>query len=88
MTLAACPPDSRSEQFVELLGGAARYFFEDAELYIDLMADGGTMAFARASGELLADGDGGGDVAGTVPRVEPLDDCFVEMPEGANYECT
>jgi pimeloyl-ACP methyl ester carboxylesterase len=25
--------------------------------------------------------------AGTLPRVEPLDECFVEMPEGAGYEC-
>ena len=24
---------------------------------------------------------------GALPRVEPLDDCFVEMPEGAGYEC-
>ncbi len=46
MTMAACPPDSRSDQFVGLLGNAARYFFEDAQLYIDLFADGGTMLFA------------------------------------------
>jgi D-alanyl-D-alanine carboxypeptidase len=45
-TLAACPGDSRGEQFVELLGGAARAFFEEGNLYIDLMADGGTMVFA------------------------------------------
>jgi pimeloyl-ACP methyl ester carboxylesterase len=25
--------------------------------------------------------------AGDLPRVEPLDACFVEMPEGAGYEC-
>jgi CubicO group peptidase (beta-lactamase class C family)/pimeloyl-ACP methyl ester carboxylesterase len=25
--------------------------------------------------------------AGALPRVEPLDECFVEMPEGAAYEC-
>ena len=24
---------------------------------------------------------------GALPRVEPLDECFVEMPEGAGYEC-
>jgi len=46
MTKAACPPESRSDQFVQYLGSAARYFFEDAELYIDLFADGGTMRFA------------------------------------------
>ncbi len=48
MTLAACPPDSRSDQFIQDLGFAARYSFEDGFLYIDLMADGGTMAFSPA----------------------------------------
>ncbi len=46
MTMAACPEDSRSDQFVQLLGGAAIYFFEDGDLFIDLMADGGTMVFS------------------------------------------
>ncbi|NIV29805.1 MAG: META domain-containing protein, partial [Anaerolineae bacterium] len=32
MTKAACPPESRSDQFVKYLGFAARYFFEDAQL--------------------------------------------------------
>lgn len=48
VTLAACPDGSRGEQFIQLLGGAAAYFFEGADLYIDLMADGGTMRFAPA----------------------------------------
>ena len=48
MTAAACPPDSRSDQFVKLLGGAALYFFEDGNLHIDLFADGGTMVFSPA----------------------------------------
>lgn len=43
MTAAACPDGSRSEQFGTLLAGAARYFFADGKLFIDLMADGGTM---------------------------------------------
>ena len=43
MTMAACPDGSRSDRFVTLLGAAARYFFADGNLYIDLMADGGTM---------------------------------------------
>ncbi len=45
-TLALCPAESRSEQFLKYLGYAARYFFEDGQLYIDLFADGGTLAFA------------------------------------------
>lgn len=46
MTMAACPEGSRSEQFVKLLGGAAKYFFADGKLFIDLMVDGGTLQFA------------------------------------------
>jgi D-alanyl-D-alanine carboxypeptidase len=46
MTLAACPLDSRSDQFVTYLGSAAIYFFQDGNLFIDLFADGGTMEFA------------------------------------------
>ena len=45
MTLAACEEGSRSDQFVNLLGSAAIAFFEDGNLNIDLMADGGTMVF-------------------------------------------
>jgi heat shock protein HslJ len=47
MTMAACPPGSRSEEFVQHLGFAAIYFFEDGHLFIDLMADGGTMKFSQ-----------------------------------------
>jgi len=48
MTLAACPEGSRSDDFVKYLGSAAIYFFKDGHLFIDLMADGGTMEFAPA----------------------------------------
>lgn len=68
MTMALCPPNSRSEQFVKLLGGAALYFFQDGELYIDLMADGGTLRFAPAPADILAD-DGGGALAGAPERL-------------------
>jgi len=47
-TVALCPGDSRGDQFVKYLGSAARYFFKDGKLYIDLLADGGTMRFAPA----------------------------------------
>ena len=62
MTLAACPPDSRSEQFVKLLGGAAKYFFADGKLFIDLMADGGTMRFDPA-GETAASPEAAAEAA-------------------------
>jgi len=54
-TLAACPPESRSDQFTQYLSSAARYFLEDGNLYIDLMADGGTMTFAPVDLEGLVD---------------------------------
>jgi heat shock protein HslJ len=46
MTLAACPPESRSDDFVKYLGASAIYFFENGNMFIDMMADGGTMEFA------------------------------------------
>ena len=63
MTAAACPPDSRSDQFVRLLGGAALYFFQDGNLHIDLFADSGTMVFSPAPPDIFGD-DGEGAVAG------------------------
>jgi heat shock protein HslJ len=45
-TLALCPGESRSEEFLQKLGAAAIYFFQDGNLFIDLFADGGTMEFS------------------------------------------
>lgn len=45
MTLVACGPDSRGEELIQKLGFAARYFFQDGHLFIDMMADGGTLEF-------------------------------------------
>jgi heat shock protein HslJ len=42
-TMAACPPESRADEFVQNLGIATGYFFQDGNLYIDMMADGGTL---------------------------------------------
>ena len=63
MTAAACPPDSRSDQFVRLLGGAALYFFQEGNLHIDLFADSGTMVFSPAPPDIFGD-DGEGAVGG------------------------
>jgi pimeloyl-ACP methyl ester carboxylesterase/heat shock protein HslJ len=49
MTMATCQEGSRSEQFVQLLGNATIYFFQDGQLFIDLFADGGTLEFAPAN---------------------------------------
>jgi pimeloyl-ACP methyl ester carboxylesterase/heat shock protein HslJ len=92
MTAAACPPDSRSDQFVKLLGGAALYYFRDGNLYIDLFADGGTMVFAPAAAEVTSEvgtgafGDAweavGCDTLSVRPEIAELADCgYVTVPE-------
>ncbi len=48
MTRALCMPDSLSDDFVNYLGEAAIYFFEETNLFLDLPADSGTMMFAPA----------------------------------------
>jgi len=42
-TLAACPGDSRSEQFLQLLGDAAQMIPLEGKLYITLKTEGSTM---------------------------------------------
>ena len=44
-TLAACPEDSLDQQFLVDLENARIYFFEGGDLFMDLMADAGTMRF-------------------------------------------
>ena len=44
-TMAACPEDSLSDQFLGLLGDAVIYFREAESLYLDIMMDVGTMQF-------------------------------------------
>jgi len=46
VSLAACAPESRSQQFIELLAAGVRYAFEGQNLRIDLAADGGAMILA------------------------------------------
>lgn len=46
MTMAACPEGSRSDEFIKYLGFSAIYFFKESDLFIDLLADGGTMQFS------------------------------------------
>ena len=46
-TMALCPEDSQADVFTQQLSGAALYFFLDGDLYIDLIADSGTMHFGK-----------------------------------------
>jgi|GEM_PF-1538734 len=48
-TLAACPPESRGDEFVQNLSFASGYFFQDGHLFIDMMADGGTLEFSSTT---------------------------------------
>ncbi|MCB0123825.1 MAG: META domain-containing protein, partial [Caldilineaceae bacterium] len=54
MTMAACPPASRSDEFVQKLGFVANFFFENGFLYLDMMADGGTFQLASAAEHMPA----------------------------------
>ena len=51
-TMAACPEGSLGDQFVADLAAANAYFFDQGNLYIDLMYDSGTMQFSPQSSEL------------------------------------
>ena len=51
-TLAACPEGSLGDQFVANLSAAAIYFFQEGQLHLDLLADGGTMRFSPLSSDL------------------------------------
>ena len=89
-TMAACPEGSRSDQFVQLMTGAAIYFFEDDSLFIDLMADGGTMAFRPAMMAEQIPSEAEGAASGTLPEdiVGQLD-AFLQSQvytEGGNPE--
>jgi heat shock protein HslJ len=44
-TLAACPPDSLSDEYLRLLNDAVAYIREGDFLFIDIMLDTGTMKF-------------------------------------------
>lgn len=87
MTRAMCPPESRSDDYIKYLNSAAIYFFKDGLLYIDLMADGGTMTFAT-SDVVMAD-DGEGALSGAlwanpwkwVSFTSPVEKYDVESPE-------
>jgi heat shock protein HslJ len=48
-TMVACPPDSQSTPFLAGIAAAAIYFFEGDNLFIDLVADSGTMQFAPST---------------------------------------
>jgi len=90
MTLAACPPESRSDEFVQKLGFVSNFFFENGVLYLDTMADGGTFQLASASEHMPSATATFGeawesvacDTLGVAAEIAPTADCgYVTVPE-------
>lgn len=48
-TLAACPPGSLGQEFIDALNQASFYFFKDQDLVMDLPMNGGSMEFSAAA---------------------------------------
>jgi D-alanyl-D-alanine carboxypeptidase len=71
MTMAACPEGSRSDQFVQLLGNAAGYFMVEDQLYINLIADSGTMRLGPA-GEATSDPGADADAAAEAAQLAAM----------------
>ena len=46
-TLAACPPESIDQDYLQALQGASTYSFQAGDLFIDIRLDTGTMRFSR-----------------------------------------
>ena len=46
-TLAACPPESLSDEYIQLINDAVIYFREGDFLFLDIMMDVGTMKFIQ-----------------------------------------
>jgi heat shock protein HslJ len=80
-TLVACPEDSQADLFTQQLSGAALYFFLDGDLYIDLIADSGTMHF----GELPTVDLPAPDASEATGTVNAPDGVFLRTGPGTNF---
>lgn len=80
-TLAACPEDSQGDVFVRQLSGAALYFFQDGDLYIDLFADSGTMRFGELPEVDLPEPEAGAPTG----TVNAPDGIFLRTGPGTSY---
>jgi para-nitrobenzyl esterase len=48
LTRAACPPGSQSDRFVRDVGRSTSYFVRNAELYLEMPVDSGTLRFRQS----------------------------------------
>jgi para-nitrobenzyl esterase len=46
-TLAACPPGSLSDRYLQQLNAVNSFFFRDGQLFLEIMFDSGTMRFTQ-----------------------------------------
>lgn len=53
MTLAACPPESLSDEYIQRLGEVRTFVFDGSNLVLNLMMDGGNMVFSNAPVAIL-----------------------------------
>jgi heat shock protein HslJ len=80
-TLQICSEESQEGIFLTQLSGAAIYFFQDGDLYIDLFADAGTMRFGELPEIDLAE-PAEGEPTGTVNAPDGI---FLRSGPGTNY---
>ena len=80
-TLVACPEDSQADVFTQQLSAAAIYFFLDGDLYIDLVADSGTMRFDELPTVDLAEPEAGAPTG----TVNAPDGVFLRTGPGTSF---
>ena len=84
-TLAACPEGSLEQEYLRDLGGAAIYFFQDGDLFLDIQMDSGTMRFSAS--DSTSESMGGMDHTAMAHAELPFDaqfiDSMIEHHEGA-----
>ena len=79
--MVACPPDSLDQQYLASLEGGKIYFFQEGDLFLDLMADGGTMQFAAEVTVDLPEPEDG-EPMGTVTAPDGV---FIRTGPGTDY---
>lgn len=83
MTMAMCPPESKSDEFIKNLTNAATYFIKDGVLYVDLFADSGTMVFVSGDTQIPPSNNVSSDPENATYLVGGQD---VAMSNGKNEE--
>lgn len=89
MTLAACGPDSLSNEFVMRLGEVVSYVLDGDQLVLNLQADAGNLIFASAADDEPAPASGIGEAVGETqltPSAQQPPALTVDMLTNLAYE--